>query len=336
MSTQVHYVGVVIFLTAVLLTGCAAGPKPAATQPAVAQPAAEQQAAGMAPEAQAYLDELLGLLQAHSINRLKIDWTDFRAKVYARANGAKSIEDTRPAITEALNLLGDRHSFYLPKSAGGTLSTSGTTDSQSVAVPSTVGYIKVGAFAGTPAEAAAFADRIQQTIKAADGPAVTGWIVDLRGNGGGNMWPMITGLAPILGEGPLGYFIDPTGAKSFWELRDGVAYLDGQPTGQPKAAYQLQNEAQRVAVLTDGRTGSSGEAVTIAFRGRPGARSFGTATYGLSTANAGYPLSDGAMLWLTVAVMADRTGAPYGGPVVPDEATQNPVERAIEWLQTGQ
>ena len=36
----------------------------------------------------------------------------------------------------------------------------------------------------------------------------------LRGNGGGNMWPMIAGVGPLLGEGPLGYFIGPIGIEN--------------------------------------------------------------------------------------------------------------------------
>jgi carboxyl-terminal processing protease len=324
---------VVIVLAAGLLTGCAA-----VTIETPEPPTAEQQTVEMAPEARAYLGELLDIMQSHSINRLTIDWDDFRAKVFARAAGAKSIEDTRPAITEALRLLGDRHSMYFSKAETKISLASSSTAYESIKVPSTVGYVRVSGFLGGSAEATAFSDRIQQTIKSADSQGATGWIVDLRGNVGGNMWPMITGLAPLLGDGTLGYFIDPMGVKKVWELWDGVAYLDGQVVAQNKETYHIQNEASRVAVLTDAVTGSSGEAVTIAFRGRSGTRSFGTPTYGVSTANKGFDLSDGAMLYLTVSVMADRTGTPYGGPVVPDEVISDPdtvVERAMEWLKSG-
>ena len=51
--------------------------------------------------------------------------------------------------------------------------------------------------------------QIQDQIKIMDHPYNIGWIVDLRGNGGGNMWPMLAGIGPILGEGIAGYFIDP-------------------------------------------------------------------------------------------------------------------------------
>jgi len=49
-------------------------------------------------------------------------------------------------------------------------------------------------------------------------------------------------------------------------------------------------------------------------------------------------MSDGAILVLTSAVMADRTKTTYGDSVQPDEIVSNPVravERAIAWLQTG-
>ena len=81
--------------------------------------------------------------------------------------------------------------------------------------------------------------------------------------------------------------------------------------------YRLRRESPRVAVLIDGGTASSGEAVAIAFQRRPDTRSFGTATCGLSTANEQYTMSDGASLFLTVAVMADRTKFLYGAQIAP-------------------
>lgn len=48
----------------------------------------------MAPVAQAYLDELIGLMEAHSVNRLKIDWSSFRTGVMSAAGAAQSIGGT--------------------------------------------------------------------------------------------------------------------------------------------------------------------------------------------------------------------------------------------------
>jgi C-terminal processing protease CtpA/Prc len=79
-----------------------------------------------------------------------------------------------------------------------------------------------------------------------------------------------------------------------------------------------------VAVLTAPDTGSSGEFVTIAFRGRPQTRSFGLPTEGRPTGNDTFRLSDGAVIVLTTVQKADRTGHVYpDAPRPPDQTVIN-------------
>jgi hypothetical protein len=288
--------------------------------------------------ARAYLEELVGIMQASSINRLTIDWNDFRTSVFNRAGAAQYIPDTYPAITFALGLLGDGHSSFRTPN-GSVLSVGNRTCTAPQAgtptLPTTIGYVRVTTFSGSGAEATAFADQVQNSIIAADREGLVGWIVDLRGNLGGNMWPMIAGVGPVLGEGVLGYFIDPLGNESVWEYRAGGSWLNGAVAQRVSTPYRLRQERPSVAVLTDNRTASSGEATVIAFRQRPDTRSFGTATCGLSTANRGFPMSDGATLTLTIAVMADRARTRFGDTIAPDEIVTDPdqaVERAVSWL----
>jgi C-terminal processing protease CtpA/Prc len=102
--------------------------------------------------------------------------------------------------------------------------------------------------------------------------------------------------------------------------------------------YELVHAAPRVAVLTNRSVASSGEAIAVAFRGRPGTRTFGIDTCGLPTANDNFTLSDGATLFLTVALDADRTMTAYDSSLPPDERIDDPsalVERAIAWLRSG-
>ncbi len=292
--------------------------------------------------ARTYLDSLLDIMQANSINRKTIDWTAFRQAVSEQAGNAQTIADLAPAIRTALGLLNDRHSSF--QKADGTYisnpKSAGCTDiaAPQPQVPADIGYVRIGGFSGNAAASQQFASSIQEAIKAADSAALAGWLVDLRDNGGGNMWPMIAGVGPVLGEGTVGFFFDPDDQKSTWEYRNGGSLLDGNPLVTVPGSYTLRRPNPKVAVLTNHRIASSGEATVIAFRGRPDTRSFGAATCGLSTSNRGFPLSDGAMLILTTATMADRTGTKYGVPVPPDEAIADPVqtvERAIEWLRTG-
>jgi carboxyl-terminal processing protease len=289
-----------------------------------------------------YLNEVMGLMQANSINRARINWTDFRSQVIQRAQGAQTIADTYPAISVALGLLDDHHSFFVTPANMGVPNPTGRRCSAPAAavpsVPSDVGYVKVTTFSGSDTAAnTAFADSIQDQIRQSDAATLVGWIVDVRGNLGGNMWPMVAGVGPVLGEGVVGHFIPPQSAAIPWTYQNGAAAAGGAVAARTSRVYDLIRRNPKVAVLTDGQVASSGEAVVVAFRRRASTRSFGGSTCGLSTSNSTFRLSDGAMLYLTTAVMADRAQTPYGDVIAPDEAIAGDapvVERAIAWLRS--
>ena len=291
----------------------------------------------MSEQARAYLEQMYTIMRTRSIKRLTIDWDAFHTRVFNTAAGAQSIASLSPAIREALTLLADGHSSYIPPT-GATIfvatRTCRSSNAPNPAINAPVGYVRIGAFSGS--DPTAFANMIQGIISVGDRDDLLGWIVDLRGNGGGNMWPMIAGVGPILGDGVNGHFIDPTGQVSAWEYRDGASVLGGTALVRVATPYRLRRPSPKVAVLIDNGVASSGEATAIAFRQRPNTRTFGSATCGLSTANSTFTLSDGATLNLTVSVMADRTRTPYGDQVPPDEVTGDPndtVQRAIAWLR---
>jgi len=152
------------------------------------------------------------------------------------------------------------------------------------------------------------------------------------------MWPMVAGVGPVLGDGVAGYFVPPSGTATPWSYQGGAALSATSEIVRASTPYVLMMRAPRVAVLTDVLVAGSGEAVALAFRGRPNTRSFGAATCGLSTANAGFRLSDGATRQVTTALMADRNRTAYGIPIAPDETAAGDAEvvlRAIEWLRAG-
>jgi hypothetical protein len=296
------------------------------------------QSGEMSQLAAAYIEQVLSIMQSNSIKRLTIDWPAFRGAVLARAPGAQTIPELEQAIAHAVQLLGDGHSSF--RTAGGRSYFFATRTCRSLGAinftpPPRIGYVRVSSFSGTTQQALDFANLIQANIRVADHDSIAGWIVDLRGNGGGNMWPMVAGLGPILGEDVIGWFIDPVGRETSWESRLGGSYSGGFLAQRVDNPYRLRRERPKVAVLVDNGVASSGEATFIAFLKRPNTRSFGVPTCGLSTANAGFPLSDGALLNLTVSTMADRAKVKYGDQVQPDEVigTSAQIEqRAVAWL----
>lgn len=298
----------------------------------------------LSEQAATYLDEALGAMRQHSINRDRVDWPVVEARAYRAADGAEVSADTYLAIRTALSELQDRHSrFFTPQEAGDDFSGHARYEEPTVEVrDGGLGYISISGYTGDiGGQADAYATELARRITAIEAQSC-GWIIDLRHNTAGNMWPMIAGLGPVLGSGTVGSFTYPDGRSEPWEISDGVSLWDGAPMVSNGMDGDAP-ERRPTAVLIGGRTGSSGEAVTVAFHGADEARFFGYPTAGLTTANEPVYLSDGAILALTMSVFTDRTGLEYGigKRVDPDETIgsfrtadgEEVVARAAEWLE---
>lgn len=301
------------------------------------------------PVALTYLDAALDSLEAHSLHRDSTDWSAVRARAQAWLLGAQTLPETYRAIRVAAQSV-DRHSgFYSPEAAEALRDDPTPVEAGSVSSPSAsmldgrVGYLSVPSFQSVNEEARqAYADTLVAAIERLDAQDVRGWIVDLRENGGGNMHPMLSGLYPLLDSEPVGAFVGRDGERSPWVvLPPGAA----PPSGPASVAQDASRTAEiasadaPVAVLVGPGTGSSGEVVALAFRGRPRTTLVGTPTAGLTTGNDFVDLSDGAILNVTTSVYADRTGRTYGGPVEPDLIVADPgaeedptLEAALRWL----
>ena len=162
-----------------------------------------------------------------------------------------------------------------------------------------------------------------------------GWIVDLREDSGGAIYPMLDVVAPLLGDGLLSSQVGVDFRQEV-RLQRGVLTVAGQvvpkdiaadpATGAPGIPdYVTHNDyiphhpRPPVAVLTGEVTASAGEAVLVAFLGRPGTRTFGEKTAGLATGNIDILLGDGALLVVTITATEDRLGRRFdNAPIPPD------------------
>lgn len=97
----------------------------------------------------------------------------------------------------------------------------------------------------------------------------------------------------------------------------------------------------RVAVLVSRQTGSSGEMVALALRGRAESRIFGEQTAGLTTANTVYPLPHGGLIAVATERTRDAFGKRYDGPILPDqvhaalEGDAGAARGAAHWIMQG-
>ena len=268
----------------------------------------------------------------------------------ARASGARTIEDTYPLIREAIHDLRDNHSAFMTPNDQQHIYNYPDPPLPTGQMLDDVGYVKIPYYFRTARlDYASFVDLTQTVIAQLDTSLTCGWVVDLRQNGGGNMWPMIAGLGPLLGDGILGYFKyskGPYKGDQFWSYREGASrWNDSEVCARGNLpSYRLSIPNRPVAILVSKKTASSGEGVLISFIGRPNTRSFGTPTAGLSTTTSPFVLADGSKLHLTTGVFADRTGKTYGASIVPDEVivsgasphvpdADSVLERARNWLR---
>jgi C-terminal processing protease CtpA/Prc len=175
---------------------------------------------------------------------------------------------------------------------------------------------------------AQYATLVQQGIRDADQAGVCGWVVDTRRTNGGNMWPLVAGLGPVMGEGEQGAFVAP-GRKIAWAYQGGQARSGLQGLARVETPYQLKQAAPPVAVLTSRLTSGAGEAVVVASRGRDKTKTFGEPTAGIAAVTTSQTLDDGALITITTAWMADRTGKTYEDRIAPDETV------AVDWTKIG-
>ena len=285
-----------------------------------------------------FYEKLFQTVEQYSINRRIIDWSAYRKAVIAEVGNATQLANTTGAMRLALSLLKDDHSA-IGTPDGKFISAGRSCQAFTATTKPTrpgIGYIRLNGFSGGGQEAVQLAQAIQGAIREQDVAGLKGWVVDLRTNTGGNMWPMLAGIGPVLGEGICGYFYDiDTKPISAWKYQNGASINGETVQTQVAQPYALKSGTTRVAVLISGATASSGEAVAIAFVGRPNTRLFGTGSCGLSTANNTINLPKNYVLALTVATMANRTGKVYGKEIVPDvvvSADADMISRAEEWI----
>jgi carboxyl-terminal processing protease len=304
------------------------------------------QADDLPSDVAAYLNEALDIMETHSLHRDEIDWPTFRAEVVAQAAGAGETADTYEALRLAVELLGDGHSRFLtPEEAAVILG--GAAENQlpeAYLVSDRLGYLWLPGYLGSGRPAAdQHATMIQSLIAQVDEVEPCGWIIGLRDNGGGNMWPMLAGVGPLLGEGEVGRFADQQGSVGPWIYRNGQAGVGDNVIAQVSNPYRPDLPERPIALLIGANTASSGEAIVIAFHGRPNTRFFGQPTAGLSTSNSPFYLPDAAVLVLTTSVMADRFGYRFGQAIEPDifvepvpgaiDETDAVLLEAVVWLQ---
>ncbi len=296
-------------------------------------------------DAKAFMQEVMGVIAAHSLYKDEINTTQLLKDWQYLAACSEDMQGVYNGLSIILQSI-DNHSFYWTTEQVQNWQAP-SEEEQTPDFPLSKGhridehyaYLWMPHFSsGDSLTGVHFATHMQQLIDSLDHKNLKGWVLDLRQNQGGNCWPMLAGIGPILGEGICGYFKAEEELMT-WSYANGTSYIDETSQYSVEQPYAPLNKKIPIAVLTGGKTASSGEVVTLAFKNRPNTKSFGQHTGGYSTGNANHTLSDGSMLFLASSVYADRAQNVYPRGIAPDmevleeEGKDAPLEAALTWLR---
>ena len=264
-----------------------------------------------------YVQKAVRIMDKHGIYAQGADWE--KAKQEALSAKPSSLEEAQEIVIQAGKVAGGKHTYLMTTDEVTENDTSSWKMPTVEMLENDMAYIKLPAFSGNTDEVIKYANTVLKVLP----DAMQGAIIDLRGNRGGNMYPMIAAVHRFLPDDVILKFSSrkrPMSINTFFVLQS-VGLEKQAPINCP------------VALLTDEWTGSSGEAVLICFRGLPNTRTFGSPTAGYCSCNQPFALPGGSQLVLTIGEDIARTGEAFcDDPIAPDMLTETPFEEAIEWI----
>jgi carboxyl-terminal processing protease len=282
----------------------------------------------------AILDSVLLKAKETSLYINTINWDSLQKQVYLKAENAKTIQDLKPAFETLLNGLRDHHGKII--NAKNYSYIAWFTDNKNrrhfddrkfdaeiwkvvndtalkfeyKLLKGRIGYLKI--FGISPKmDIEKESKKIRESIITLYKQKVDKWIIDLRYNTGGNMNPMMAGIAPLVGNGTVGSTVNFKNEKLFdWEIKNSnFIYMGFQAITLPENP-QFKKDP-KIAVLTSRWTASSGELVATSLKGRPNTKFFGETTGGYTTNDGWEVINEEVILVISTGVYSDRNGKIY-------------------------
>jgi carboxyl-terminal processing protease len=300
------------------------------------------------PEALEFAHEALEQIKQNSLYDIS---PQVSQKYMQSLAGAQQTADVYGSIVSLLSDVGDQHAKFIPAAIRQQTEIDARHAKQpghssarqnlpvTIDTPQGIGYIRVPAFKKGRDDEGDYVAAGQRIAQSAAASASCGWIIDLRNNTGGSMWPMLAVLEPWLSQEVVGYMHMSDQSRETWQVKNGSSYLSGQlkqagnqsaEQGAPKTSQLWPGPA--IAVLIDGDTGSSGEAAAMAFKGQHNVTFIGQQTSGLTTGISQLELSDGSLVRLAIAEFLDRNGQAYPDGVPADVVSEDALQTAYDIL----
>lgn len=310
------------------------------------------------------VDSLYTFIKFNSIHRSTADWNKIDKSFKEQIQNAKSIKDTMNCFVTVLGSLNDVHSQiflnnqfygYYPSFEDSVLvwlkplndkAISMTNKFYSEIVEDKIGYIRVPSIQiYDPTQINHYAQSLSDIVTELSIKCKKGFIIDLRLNGGGNLYPMLSGLSQFLGNQPIAYETDINDSIiRTWELKNGNFIIGGYQATDIKTKNESKLKSIPIVVIIGPVTKSSGSMTAIAFKGRPNTYFIGEPTAdGYTTSNGYFQFAQNLTLNFATNFVADRNKKVYKTTVNPDLTIYHgndfdnllndaKIKAAIKWL----
>ncbi|MET3979954.1 carboxyl-terminal processing protease [Mucilaginibacter sp. UYP25] len=301
------------------------------------------------------IDTTIIIMKNNAVNAANVDWSVLRESALNKASNLNSPYELGKVMRGLYKSIGDFHGafFYrdstfqwhgkdLPVSDSVMKEWNKRSGIKTDILDKDIGYLRIPSMPGGGKDdydkkGQALNDSLCKILTA----NIKGIIIDLRINGGGAMHPMIIGVEQLLGNRKVGSFLNKR--KEDWVIKDNSLYIDTSLLTAIKPKCNVEGQSIPVVLLIGPGTGSSGEFLTMAFKGRKNTVFIGTETAGYVTVNSGIAINKFAFMNLSIGYGQDRIGNSYTNAILPDirlEAPENfnslkndtNVKAAIKWL----
>jgi len=293
--------------------------------------------------AKKYLDKVFKIIEDRYIYIDSINIPALKEKCYPLISNALSRKDTYQAIDTLLtNLFDHHHIFWRPEQFTNPSYFGRLTFPVVELLNESIGYIKIPPIVNQYNQWQLWIDTLQNSMNSFKSHSIKGWIIDLRGNYGGDLPPMITSLYPFLGDTIIYTLKDRNNNSATYRFSLGYYTLEKKGKTLKILPYNKKlglTKNAPVSILIDSKTASAAEMVAIAFKGRSNTIFLGEPTAGLTIGTDGFTLADNAFFTIATGRFYDSKGISYEHSINPDifikqepNKEDKTKQMAIDWL----
>ncbi|MFD2598866.1 S41 family peptidase [Sphingobacterium corticis] len=188
-------------------------------------------------------------------------------------------------------------------------------------VDESVGYLRIPGnndFAFKKVDS--IANDIASHVNKVNSEKIKAWILDLRLNTGGNMYPILLGLKEFIGEDIVfgGFRNAKNESTGEWAVKDGKMLIDGIELVRATSLALPLNKDISIVILTSCYTASAGEMTAISLIGCKDTYIVGEPTAGYTTAVQGFEINESAGINLSTDFVVDRNLNVYKDRIEPN------------------